>query len=78
MLLNPKAWIHGLISAFITGSTSAISASMIKPEAFNFGAGFHDMLKLAAVAGIMGAAAYLKSSPLPAIKADIESQKGAQ
>jgi hypothetical protein len=76
MWLNPKAWAHGLVSAFITGSTTAITASIVKPEAFNLGAGFHDLLKLAVVAGIVGAAAYLKNSPLPAIKEDIESKKG--
>jgi hypothetical protein len=34
------------------------------------------LLKLAVVAGIVGAAAYLKNSPLPAIKDDIEAKKG--
>lgn len=74
MLFNPKAWLHGLISAFITGSTSAITAAIVKPEAFNFGAGFHDMLKLAGVAGFVGACAYLKNSPLPAIKEDSQNK----
>jgi hypothetical protein len=66
-MLKPKLWLHGLISAFVTGATSAITAAIVKPEAFNLGAGFHDILKLAGVAGFVGACAYLKQSPLPQI-----------
>lgn len=75
MLLNPQVWLHGLISAFITGGANAIAASYIKPEVFNFSAGLHDMTKLAVVSGILGAVAYLKTSPLPKIKEDIESKQ---
>lgn len=78
MLLNPKVWLYGLVSAIITGSAHAIVGAVVKPEVFNFGAGLHDLLKLACGAGIVGASTYLMKSPLPAIKADIESQKGNQ
>jgi hypothetical protein len=78
MLTNWKAWLHGVASAFITGGATAFSASLIKPETFNLGAGFHDLLKLALASGLIGASAYLKNSPLPAIKEGIEAQKGNQ
>jgi hypothetical protein len=76
MLTNWKFWLHGLLSAFITGAASAACSVVIKPDVFNFGAGLHDLLKMAACAGIVGAFAYLKQSPLPAIQADIDLKKG--
>lgn len=68
MLFNLEAWTHGLVSAFITGAASALGAAVIKPEDFNFQTGFHNLLLMAGWSGVIGAAAYLKSSPLPAIK----------
>ncbi len=76
MLLNWKFWLHGLGSAFITGAATSFAAAFIKPDTFNIASGFHDLLKLALVSGVVGAAAYLKSSPLPAIQQEIDLKKG--
>jgi hypothetical protein len=75
MFSSPLAWLHGLLSAFITGGASAAAAMVIKPDAFNFGAGLNDLGKMFVVSGIIGALAYLKASPLPAIKQKIEDAK---
>lgn len=63
--MNWKPWLHGLGSAFIGGGASAVSASIIDPATFNIGDGFGNMLSLWAVNGLVGAAFYLKQSPLP-------------
>lgn len=60
-----KNWAHGLVSALIGGAASSISAGMIDPETFNVNDGLTNVLKLAAVSGIVTAAAFLKQSPLP-------------
>ena len=67
-LKNPFVWLHGLGAAIITGAASALTASAVAPETFNFGSGLKKLAILAAVNGITGAAAYLKNSPLPPIE----------
>ncbi len=68
-----QVWIRGLVAAFISGGSGAITASlganMIAPEVFNLDAGLAKMAQLAAVMALVGAvngvAAFLKQSPLP-------------
>lgn len=74
MLFNLEAWLHGLFSAFITGGAGALGAAIIKPEDFNLSAGFSNLWKMALWSGIIGAATYLKQSPLPAIQDKIDSK----
>ena len=77
-LKNPLVWLHGLLAAFINGGSSAVvaafTATMISPETFNAGAGLTNVLKMAGgvfvASGAMGAASYLKQSPLPTIEED--------
>jgi hypothetical protein len=69
-----RLWLRGLACAFIAGSANGVmtgfAAVGIDPEHFNLAAGFHNTLKIAAAAAVMsailGVAAYLKQSPLPA------------
>ena len=66
-------WIHGLVSAFIGGGASAVTASfsaaVIAPDRFNLAAGLGNMLKMMgacfAINGILTVMAYFKQSPLP-------------
>lgn len=66
--MNWKPWLHGLISAFIGGGASTVSAMVIAPDRFNLGDGFENMMQLWAASGITSAALYLKQSPLPKIE----------
>jgi hypothetical protein len=75
MFLNGTAWLHGLVSAFITGAVGATGGVVIAPETFNLQEGFHKLWQLALWAGITGAFTYLKTSPLPAIRQAIEDKK---
>jgi hypothetical protein len=75
MFLNGTAWLHGLVSAFITGAVGATGGVVIAPETFNLQEGFHKLWQLALWAGITGAFTYLKTSPLPAIRQAIEDRK---
>lgn len=69
-----RVWIKGLVAATVAGAASAlsagISANVLAPETFNMNGGLMMMLKLAAMSaalnGLLGAAMYLKQSPVPA------------
>ena len=66
-------WLRGLLAASISGIsnglTTGLSANMIAPSSFNMGDGLVSTMQLVAVSsvisGVLGAAAYLKQSPLP-------------
>jgi hypothetical protein len=68
-----EVWIKGLLAAAIAGAANGVitgfAAVGIDPNTFNLQAGFAATLKIAAVSAAMsaliGAAAYLKQSPLP-------------
>ena len=60
-----RNWIHGLVAAVVSGAANSITVAVVDPETFNIETGLDKMLTVAAVAAIMGAAAYLKQSPLP-------------
>lgn len=63
--MNWKLWLHGLAAAFIGGAANAISNIAVAPETFNFEAGLKKLLMSALVSGVLGAALYLKKSPVP-------------
>ena len=71
--LNLELWLKGLAAASISGAANGIvtgfAAIGIDPQKFNLAAGFHHTLTIgcisAALSGILGAAMYLKQSPLP-------------
>jgi hypothetical protein len=62
---NWKAWIAGIWRAFITGSTGAIIAAVVKPEAFNFGSQLKPLVTLALGCGVYRLLEYLHDHPLP-------------
>jgi len=71
--LDWSNWLYGVGAAFIGGGSSAvtagITASAIKPEAFNLGSQLKDTLILMGclfvINGCMSMFFYLKQSPLP-------------
>jgi len=73
-------WLYGLLSGFIGGgagaASAAISACVIKPEAFNLSAGLGSTLKLAmatfVLTGLTHAFAFLQQSPLPGPTGDTD------
>ena len=68
-----KMWIHGLLAAIIAGGANGVitgfAAIGIDPTHFNLQAGLRPTLAIAGISALMsaiiGAAAYLKQSPLP-------------
>lgn len=59
-----SVWVKGLVSACISGGAGGVSSSLVIPTEVQT---VHPMLvwKIAAVAAVIGAANYLKQSPLP-------------
>lgn len=60
-----RTWLHGLLGAFIQSGATAVSVMVIDPQKFNLNEGLANIGKLVIVSGIIGAALYLKSSPVP-------------
>ena len=60
-----RTWLHGLLGAFIQSGATAVSVMVIDPQKFNLNEGLANIGKLMLVSGIIGAALYLKSSPVP-------------
>ena len=73
-------WFYGLVSGFIGGgagaASAALSACVIKPDAFNLSSGLGNTLKLSAatfvLTGLTHAFAFLQQSPLPGPTGDTE------
>ena len=69
-----EVWLKGLAAAAIAGAANGIitgfAAVGIDPDKFNLQAGLRATLAIAGVSaimsGVIGVAAYLKQSPLPA------------
>lgn len=64
-----SVWLRGLVSALVSGGATGIGASLVVPTDVQE---VHPILiwKIAGVGALVGAANYLKQSPLP--KADDE------
>ena len=59
-------WLKGLAAAVITGVSNAFLASVVSPETFNFSPeGLKKLAMMLALSGAIGAATYLKQSPIP-------------
>lgn len=63
-------WLKGLLAAFVSGAANAVSMMIVDPEHFNFGQ-FGNLGEVALISGLIGAAMYLKQSPVP----DFEKQQ---
>lgn len=57
-------WLHGLLAAFISGCAMGVSMLVVDPEHMQKGE-WSKIDEMALVGGVIGAAAYLKQSPLP-------------
>lgn len=60
-----KIWLHGLIGAAISSSAAALTSATVRPDVFNLGAGLSDLAWMLLVPGVVGAALYLRKSPVP-------------
>lgn len=59
-------WLKGLIAAIVSATANAVVLTISDPQHFNPGrAGWHDLGTVLIVSGIVGAALYLKQSPVP-------------
>ena len=59
---NSRLWLHGLAAAAISGAANAISVYVVDPVHFS---DFTKLGKVALISAILGAAFYLKKSPVP-------------
>jgi hypothetical protein len=60
-----RTWLHGLIGASVAAGANSVAVVMIDPKTFNLNEGLGNLAKLALVTGIVGAAQYLRKSPVP-------------
>jgi hypothetical protein len=62
-----RAWLHGLTAAFVGAAASSLSTMLVAPETFNLTTmtGFRKLVLASGLSGVVSAAAYLKTSPLP-------------
>lgn len=60
-----RHWLHGLVATFVNGFASGIVLIVADPITFNLQAGMNKLLTVSALLGLIGAANYLKKSPLP-------------
>ncbi|HLI30100.1 MAG TPA: hypothetical protein VKV79_03240 [Terriglobia bacterium] len=65
--MNWRIWLKGLIAAVVSSAANSISVLIADPHHFNPGAvgGFRNLGLVALVSAIVGAALYLKQSPVP-------------
>lgn len=69
MTQNTKAWIHGLVAAFIGATANSVGAMLVAPDRFNLtsATGLRDVALSSLIAGVLAVSFYLKQSPLPPI-----------
>jgi hypothetical protein len=65
--MNWRIWLKGLFAAIVSSSANSISVLIADPHHFNPGVagGFKNLGVVALVSAIVGAALYLKQSPVP-------------
>lgn len=68
--MTTKCWKHGLVSGIITGLANSFLAAVGTTTASTIGVdiqqlNFRQLVVITIMGGIVGAAAYLKQSPLP-------------
>jgi hypothetical protein len=75
-LFSFRHWVHGLLGAFINGAANGITLVVVDPMKFNLQEGWKNLAGATAVSAIVGAALYLKQSPLPPETAEEKSDRG--
>lgn len=58
-------WLHGLAAAAISSAANGVAVVIAAPESFNLHEGRDRLIAVCVVFAIVGAASYLKQSPLP-------------
>lgn len=62
-----RQWLHSLAAAAISGGANGITVMIVDPVQFNlFQGGFGKVAMVVVVGALVGAALFLKQSPLPA------------
>lgn len=65
-MTNWNIWLKGLVAAVVSTAANSVSVLIADPEHFNPGiAGWRNLGLVALVSAIVGAALYLKQSPVP-------------
>jgi hypothetical protein len=66
-MMNWRIWLKGLIAAVISSAANSVSVLIADPRHFNpsVAGGFRNLGIVALVSAIVGAALYLKQSPVP-------------
>jgi hypothetical protein len=62
---STKGWLRGLVAAVVNGFASGVVLIVADPLDFNLNDGLSKLLTTSAVLGILGAANFLKQSPIP-------------
>ncbi len=62
-----QVWVKGLVAAVVSSAANSISVLIADPSHFNpeAASGFKNLGLIALVSAIVGAAMYLKQSPVP-------------
>ncbi|HLI35503.1 MAG TPA: hypothetical protein VKW70_10690 [Terriglobia bacterium] len=65
--MNWRIWLKGLFAAIVSSAANSISVLIADPHHFNpsVAGGFKNLGVVALVSAIVGAALYLKQSPVP-------------
>jgi hypothetical protein len=65
--VSPRIWFKGLAAATISSATNSVSVLIADPSHFkpDGAAGFKNLAVVALMSAIVGAALYLKQSPIP-------------
>jgi hypothetical protein len=59
-------WLYGLVAAIVGAGSTAVTNMIVDPSDFNLQTGKSKLLMVMGVQALIGAALYLKQSPLPA------------
>ncbi len=63
--LDWRNWVRGVIGGAIGGAANVFSNIAVRPDVFNFGAGWANLWHSALVSAVVGAGLYLKNHPTP-------------
>lgn len=82
-LLSFETWVRGLLAAFLSGASTSLLSALGVSGAQELGLNiprltFKQMGVIALVGGVVGLAAYLKQSPIPAEPSDSASGTGGR
>lgn len=77
MVYTTRAWLHGLLAAFIGAFASSAGAILVAPDRFNLTSvlGLRNVALSSIISGFVAAMAYLKQSPLPPLDQKVTEEK---